>query len=417
MKLQTGTGKLQTGKLALPQAPAKAAHEDKPKAAPAKHKEPTAAERSKSLARLREAVDARDDALPWRNDADMNAKLEKAIVAKVKAKNIRWGKDAQALIRAEIAKYKGKLSSSTDFSWHVTAPGVIKVSLRLKGKMDAFDSSGVTLRQSVDSYIKKGGDPDLAYHVLKQLDKPNARIKQINKFTCVPANVQRDIAKMNPQKYFVLATSLALKGRAELPNGKMLQVSAENRKWIETSDMPPNKRINAYFQSALMDMADGKAKYDAKAGKSTAENGLSMAALGIEQARSLWKNVSGTPAFDPVAYMSLMKKQNKPANAKTMLHEVERLFAAAKGQQRVMVPIKSEANTKNMFHQVTVLKMSKDQIRYFDPAKAGEVTMSRAEFLDKIASNMKPGDRIGEMGSTMLTSGTAAPAPSTGRRR
>jgi hypothetical protein len=291
--------------------------------------------------------------------------------------------------------------------------------LNFKGKMDAFDSSGVTLRQSVDTYIKKGGDPELAFQVLKQIDKPNARIKQISKFTCVPANVQRDIAKMNPQKYFVLTTSLALRGKAELPNGKVLEVSKENKHWIESSKMSPNSRINAYFQAALMDMADGKAKYNAKAGKSTGSNGISMEALGIEQARSLWKSVGGTPAFDPVAYKSLMKAQKKPVNPSAMLHEVERLFKTAKDERRVMVPLKSEGHDKHMFHQVTVLELGHGKVSYYDPGKEKEVTVSREKFLQMMGTNMQKGDRIGNtttMAATTTTTTTTTTSTPTRRR-
>lgn len=413
MEIRRGatTGPLKTGKLpALP-----------PKKAAAKPAAPTKAEqqaRSKAVARLRDAVDARDAALPWRNNADLNAKLTTKLRAKIEAANTKSGAVVNNIIRAEIAKHRGKLSY-WDYDFSINAQGKLSLKLNFKGKMDAFDSSGVTLRQSVDAYIKKGGDPELAFQVLKQIDKPNARIKQISKFTCVPANVQRDIAKMNPQKYFVLTTSLALRGKAELPNGKVLEVSKENKNWIESSKMSPNSRINAYFQAALMDMADGAAKYNAKLGKSTGSNGLSMEALGIEQARSLWKSVGGTPAFDPVAYRALMKAQKKPVNPSAMLHEVERLYKGAKDERRVMVPLKSEGKDKHMFHQVTVLRMADGKVRYYDPGKETEVTVSRDKFLQMMGTNMQKGDRIGNsttMAATTTTTTTTATAAPTRRR-
>lgn len=406
----------QTGKLALPPKPAAAPAHAPAAHAPAPKPQPKEPSRSEALKRLHDVVDAKDANMPWRNNADMNAKLSRKIMDKIKAGHVTSAAGVNAIVHGIVGANRSKLSY-WNYDFHIDNKGKVDLKLMFKGKMDSFDSSGVTLRQSVDAFIKKGGDPNLALTILKQVDDPDHRIKQVTKFTCVPANVQRQIAKLNPQKYFVLASELVTKGHAKLPNGGELTVNAENRKWIESQMMPGNKKVNAYFQASLMEKANGKAKYNMKDDKSEG-NGVNFEALGIEQAQSLWKDMgTGTPTFNPVAFKDLQKAHHKPATASGMMHEVERLFNAGKGEKRVAVPLTTP--DKHVFHQVTITDISHGKVKYYDPAQEKIVSVSRDQFMRRLGVNMQKSDRIGEnsSGTAMAAPAPAPTAPPPIRRR
>src|SRR5690349_16361788 len=127
-----GTGPLKgTGKLPIPPKPA--AH------APAHKPEAPKMSRSEALHRLHEVVDAKDAKLPWRNNADMNAKLTRVIQAKIKAGHVRSAAGVNAIVHGVVAQNRSKITY-WNYDFHIDNTGKVNLKLDFKGKMDAFDS-------------------------------------------------------------------------------------------------------------------------------------------------------------------------------------------------------------------------------------------------------------------------------------
>jgi hypothetical protein len=382
-----------TGKLTPPAHHATAAHEP---AHHASHHEADASKVKGGVSRLRQAAEEYDADLPWRNNQDMNQKLSREIMARIHKQHATKSASAiNRIVHQVVAENRAKLSR-WDYDFHIDGRGKVMLDLNFTGKMDAFDSSGKTLRQELDGFLMKGGDPKVAEQILSQIDDPNHRIKQFRDNTCVAADVQRAIAKMNPQKYFAFASELLTHGHATLPNGKKLVVSAENRKWIDHQKLSPNQHLNAYFQCGLMEYANGNARYDIALDKSTdAHNQPTVEGMNIEAAAGLAADAGGPHVIVPEAIRHELKKRHQPLNDTTFYHEVVKRLAKAKGNLLVPVKVKN-AQGKPAFHAVSVSKIENGRVYLYNPdnhAEGGSMTIH--EFKHIMATQLTSHDHIG----------------------
>lgn len=144
----------------------------------------------------------------------------------------------------------------------------------------------------------QAGHKDLAAALAAHLARPDTVVQVPGTSTCVAATVQKTLARQNPELYKQLASELAMRGAAQLPNGVALAVSKANMAWIDQQGFSPEQKLNALVQAALMELGAPGEGYmlatDSFAGKPGKAPGLSL-----DQARKLIETLLKAPMLDP----------------------------------------------------------------------------------------------------------------------
>jgi hypothetical protein len=182
------------------------------------------------------------------------------------------------------------------------------------GKFAKMDAQMNSLLGNVEAYLEKGGRKELALAMLQQIDNPDT-IKQANDNTCAGATLQKAVAIANPAKYFRMMTELASTGKTDVI-GAEFTLSKESRKDIKALDMPLGDRASAYFQAAMMEAANGDAKYDFSEDKSieTGKNGgkdKEFRGVKFEEARDLNMLLTDVPTVQPERLQSFIKSASE----------------------------------------------------------------------------------------------------------
>lgn len=197
------------------------------------------------------------------------------------------------------------------------------------GKFAKMDAQMNSLLGNVEAYLEKGGRKDLALAMLKQIDNPDT-IKQANDNTCAGATLQKAVAIAHPAKYFRMMTELAGTGTTDTI-GVTFTLSKESRKDIKALDMPLGDRASAFFQAAMMETANGDAKYDFSEDKSI-EKGKHGAkdkefkGVKFEQAQDLNAILTNAPTVQPERLQGFLQaaKERGQSREKAVAEYVKR---------------------------------------------------------------------------------------------
>lgn len=305
---------------------------------------------------------------------------EKALEAGLKA-------DDQKTVEM-VEKHKDKLGPEGQKSLEA---------LETSGKLAKRDSRGNTLRDQVDRYLEKGGDPEQVEALLKQLARPDENIRQLREETCVAANNMRDLAHQNPAEYFRMGSELADTGKTTLPNGETLELSEESQDFLQDVK-DPAMRTAAAMQGALMEYANGSKEYNLEKDSSSTEIGIfgfdfnigNEKGADIEAAQSLQDALGTAPTVDPrdLRDASEAKRYGKLSEAVTN--------AQQDGHSGVHIPMHSDGGKgEDKFHMMEIRKMEGDSVTLWDTETQKEVSMDKQDFLDNVGWDITAGDDIG----------------------
>jgi hypothetical protein len=119
------------------------------------------------------------------------------------------------------------------------------------------------------------------------------------------------VAIAHPAKYFRMMTQLASTGTTNTI-GAEFTLSRESRKDIKALDLPLGDRASAYFQAAMMESANGDAKYDFSEDKSIekGKNGqkdTEFKGVKFEQAQDLNALLTNAPTVQPERLQDFLK--------------------------------------------------------------------------------------------------------------
>jgi hypothetical protein len=416
---------------AAAEAAAKAAAEAAAKAAAeaaaqraeaAKDKAPTTL-LGKFSEKAKEIASAATDALPWDKAGSAFSQVKDFVADFAKAD------------QAKTDKFMEKHGDALGESGRA---GVEK--LAGDGALSAIDKEWGNLRDNLAGYMQSEKDPKVATAVVEQLSNPDA-IAQMTENGCAAATLQKALAESNPGQYFQIATDLATTGKATLPNGDKLAVSKENQKAIDSQEMPIGDRINAAFQAAAMDFANGSHQYSAADDRShekTEDTELTYAGLNISQATKLNEALLGTPTLDQEAlknhiFDTIDAQADKPQEDKVsvddmLMENVKSQFDQAKdgGAPGIFVSLHSGSErigprglddaVVSYHHMVMVKDMdAKGNVTIVD-ANGLEAQMSKAEFASKV-SQSNEADAYGGIGNTGTMAATTTTTTTTTRRR
>lgn len=253
------------------------------------------------------------------------------------------------------------------------------------------------------------------------------------KNTCAAANKQMAMAEHNPAQYRRMVAQLEAKGRAVLPSGEHLALSAANRSYIDgLPGLSPQERENMKVQAALMDYANGGEDYDMESDLSIAESGATHKGLSPKQAQRLDKLDNTTETATPE------ELQNNVANSRNffmrMIQSACRQFGydgpgfvsavtdvvrqeldRAKLEQRELAIALKWPGGDTPTHMVTVTGIDADgNVSVRDTER--ERTYSADAFADLL-----PQTDADDVGNTTTQAGTSStpppPPPSGGRKR
>lgn len=253
------------------------------------------------------------------------------------------------------------------------------------------------------------------------------------KNTCAAANKQMAMAEHNPAQYRRMVAQLEAKGRAVLPSGEHLSLSAANRRYIDgLPGMTAQERENMKVQAALMDYANGGEDYDMESDLSIAESGATRKGLTPKQAQRLDKLDNTTETATPeelqndVAasrnfFMRLIQSAFRqfgydgPGFVSAVTDVVRQELERAQLEQRELAIALKWPGGDTPTHMVTVTGIDADgNVTVRDTER--ERTYSADDFADLL-----PQSDADDVGNTTTQAGTTStpppPPPSGGRKR
>lgn len=310
------------------------------------------------------------------------------------------------------------------------------------GTLGKVDNNFKNMRDSLDGFLKAGGDPKVAEAIVNQVAQPDT-VLQANENTCTAATVQKAMAQDNPGAYVQVVSDLMTKGTTTLPNGQTMALSPENKAFLDAHpEMPIEQRINATFQAAAMDLGNAGDKYSLATDTSHhEETGLSETYTGLstDQAKTINEALLGCPSVEADginAYMQKAIADNKKAGGDKTCEDmameyVKAQFDAAKQDGAPGVFVTMHAGTEydgpqghmqmdeyrvNKYHEMMIKDIDdKGNVTLLD-AMGTETHMSKQDFYRNLAQD-NAGDRErGGVGELSTGTGQAAPAISGGRR-
>jgi hypothetical protein len=219
------------------------------------------------------------------------------------------------------------------------------------GKFAKMDAQMNSLLGNVEAYLEKGGRKELALAMLKQIDNPDT-IKQANDNTCAGATLQKAVAIAHPAKYFRMMTELASTGTTSVI-GAEFRLSKESRQDIKALEMPLGDRASAYFQAAMMETANGEAKYDFSEDKSIEQGGKGgkdreFRGVKFDEARDLNTLLTNAPTIKPdrlLGYIQSAKERGQsPTSSITEYVKRQTEKALEDNQPGVFIAVQGKAN-------------------------------------------------------------------------
>lgn len=166
------------------------------------------------------------------------------------------------------------------------------------GQLDAVGDGGRTLGREVVERMANGAvTNDVAKVLLQQVLDPDANILQMTAHNCVAATAQKAMAVDDPALYFVTALDLVRGGVGNLPSGEQAIVSAANQAAIQAAGLTGADLVDATFQAALMDHANGADTYDLATDRSTRADGRTYLGLSEAQAAELNSDALQAPTL------------------------------------------------------------------------------------------------------------------------
>lgn len=326
--------------------------------------------------------------------------------------------------------WMGELRGNFMTTWHATTQHhTTSVLTQLKGKLtdaglaavktlkeqDKLNQGwlGHTLLNRLQNFVKHGGHKELESAALEQIASPD-KIQQARPDSCAAADMQRNLATEHPTKYLAVVNSLFKFGEAKL-HGHTLKISSENMAEIKAMHLKGPALVNAMFQAAAMDVANGKAGYDFKSdtsifkkhGHLEREQGLTGDAM-----KTLDAIVGDAPVVTPKdlhhKIEALQKQGLSEFDAKKQVLESELASALKAGHQGAMFAVKD--NRHHLAHAVIVTKVANGEVTFVDGHQR-QHQVPEAAFMHHLCQNEH--DRIGSgitFGSTSF-SGTSYYAP------
>jgi len=296
--------------------------------------------------------------------------------------------------------------------------GLAVLSEDAQGALNAMDAEGrdtAALRQEVETFLAGGGERALAEEIIFQVAYLENISQTPGKNTCTAAAAQINLAEQKPAEYFRLASSLMSFGTAEV-RGQTLAVSPENAAWIQgQQDAGTYDRcaaISASVQSALIDHANGGAKYDLARDLTVGENGAAdQTGLNQDQFNTMNQLLLGARLVTAI----MPKKTNGYAiNDPDMM-----AGAAAQALRRMIIDAKDRGipllvglREGGQTHLVRIRGIdASGQVMVDDPRGGRKQEMSLIELGESLCMPAKRNDRFG------TGTGSAYTGASSNRRR
>lgn len=238
---------------------------------------------------------------------------------------------------------------------------------RLESVLHATDSTGTTVLANLSRI--SATQPQLAGDVIDDLSQP-AQVEQGFAPTCTAASMQYELAKERPAEYARIMAGLAVDGHVTMPGGGELKIDVN--KAISTSDKRKDYRSDseAVFQSALMDFANGGAKYDLDSQQSV-DGTHTYRGLYPDQIRTALGQLFG------VRYKTIEITSDDMARK-----ELEVIAS----QERHDRPVLFDINMGSFNHNVSLERVTDKMVFYRDPATGDVKGMDRAEFIKRLTS-------------------------------
>lgn len=283
------------------------------------------------------------------------------------------------------------------------------------GKFAKMDAQMNSLLGNVEAYLEKGGRKDLALAMLKQIDNPDT-IKQANDNTCAGATLQKAVAIAHPAKYFRMMTQLAGTGTTNTL-GVEFTLSRESRKDIKALDMPLGDRASAFFQAAMMETANGDAKYDFSEDKSIekGKNGAKdkeFKGVKFEEAQDLNALLTNAPTVQPERLQSFIKSAHERGQSreKSVAKYVKRQTEKAADDQQPGVFLAVHGKGNKPGHMLLVRGVDADGNFRLTDANGREKTWSPEKLAQRVM--LDHDKNVGNdtvMAATSTTTTTTAP--------
>ena len=277
-------------------------------------------------------------------------------------------------------------------------------------------------------------DGPTAEVLLDQIADPDANVRQISGNTCAAATAQKAMAESDPSLYFVTAADMLRSGGGRLPDGSSATLSAANRAFIAGQGYSPAERVDATFQAALMDYANGADTYDLASDTSTKADGTgSYQGVNQQQATELNQAALRAPTLDPrAAYDDFMGQLDAAERERERDHAYRYdegggdpgfspprlmdvimshlLSARSQNFPGVMVPVRAGDSQ----HMVLVSNIDlRRQTVTVEDANGRERTMTCQEFTNQVAFDRTDGD--GGIGAGTGSSGQQTSTSGRGR--
>ncbi|HEY9721444.1 MAG TPA: hypothetical protein V6D47_05495 [Oscillatoriaceae cyanobacterium] len=302
--------------------------------------------------------------------------------------------------------WMGALRGDFLTSWHATTQQHTATVLdKVKGKLTPAGEAAVktlqdqgklnkgwlheTVTSRLEHFLKHGGHKDLESAALEELASPD-KIKQVRPDSCAAADIQRDLATKQPGKYIAVVNQL-IQGKSIKLHGHTLQVSASNLQEIKSQHLKGTQLVDALFQSAAMDAANGKAGYDFKHDETISNNHGHIErekGLSDENVQTLDQIVGAAPVVTPKEVHheieALRKKGVSEHDAKKQVLENQLAKAQAGGQQGVMFAVRGDH--AHLAHAVIVTKIENGDVTYVDGHQR-QKTVPESEFLHHMCTH------------------------------
>lgn len=170
--------------------------------------------------------------------------------------------------------------------------------LAMQGQLDRMGPINRSFGEEIVSRLQTGAvNNDLAKTLMNQIIDPDNNIQQIGNHACVAATNQKAIATLNPALYFITAADIVNTGSGNLPSGETVTVSGANVETLDRYQLEGPVRVDAAFQAALMDHANGADSYDLETDTSTHADGRIYTGLNEAQAAELNSDVLNAPTL------------------------------------------------------------------------------------------------------------------------
>jgi hypothetical protein len=239
---------------------------------------------------------------------------------------------------------------------------------RLEAVLHATDSAGTSVLANLER-IAASGHAQLAGDVLDDLSRP-AQVEQGFAPTCTAASMQYELAKERPAEYARLMEGLAVDGRVTMQGGGELALDVD--KAIRSSDARRDFRSDseAVFQSAVMDFANGAARYDLDKQLSV-DGAKAYRGLYPDQIREALGQLFGA------RYTTVEILDDDMAR-----RELEVIAS----RERPNRPVLFDLNMGSFNHNVSLERVTDKMVFYRDPTTGDVKGMDRAEFIKRLTS-------------------------------